>query len=150
MIRTKNKIIAFLLLTILIIGSTGCRKTLNYIGQESKKIITNTDVTLSIKENTLTNTEATLILKNNSNEKYLYGDVYAIEVKQDDKWYELTTETIFNFPSTFINAYESTEIELNWENVFGKLKKGTYRIIKNLTSNDNAQGFNIAVEFSIK
>lgn len=93
---------------------------------------TENDVSLSIKENTLTTSSATLILKNNSNIEIQYGNSYEIEIKHNKKWYKLDGEMYFTLPLFFLEPNKTVELEVNWEDGYKKLKKGTYRIIKEI------------------
>ncbi len=55
-------------------------------------------------------------------------------------------------PAFPLSSKESKEIELDWENGYGKLAKGTYRIIKGIDyeyEEGKYKSFNIAVEFTI-
>ena len=113
---------------------------------------TENDVSLSIKENTLTNTGATLILKNNSNTEIQYGNSYEIEIKHNKKWYKLDGEMYFTLPLFFLEPNKTAELEVNWEDGYKKLKKGTYRIIKEIKiekENNTFYSFYIAAEFTI-
>ena len=132
-----KKIITILICITVIFVITGCKKRENQlnIGKKSDIKITKGDVTLSIKEGTLTKTGATLILTNNSEKNFSYGEPYEIEVKKDDVW------------------HKSVEIELDWEEGYGVLPSGTYRIIKDIDyeqTNGNFQIFTIASEFTIE
>lgn len=56
-------------------------------------------------------------------------------------------------PAYEIKPGESNEIEINWENGYGKLAKGTYRIIKGIDyeyEEGKYETFNVAVEFNIE
>ncbi len=134
-----------LLLVLISICLTGCQKEKEKIS--TIKITENNDITLAIKDGTLTSTGATLILNNNSDKTYTYSNDYGIEFKQNDNWYELKGELIVEVPILTINAHESKEIKIGWENSYGKLKKGTYRLIKSVGFND--KNFYIAEEFEI-
>lgn len=55
-------------------------------------------------------------------------------------------------PAFPLSSKESKEIELNWENWYGKLAKGTYRIIKVINyeyEEGKYETFNVAIEFTI-
>ena len=55
-------------------------------------------------------------------------------------------------PAFQLSARENYEIEIKWDNGFGKLEKGTYRIIKEIDyeyEEGKYKSFNIAVEFTI-
>ncbi len=140
----------------MILGITGCGKTKNEfdIGKESTiEIANNNDVTLTIKEGTLTNTGATLILTNNSDKDFQYGNPYEIEIKKDGVWHKINVEVDFTSPSFGLKAKESKEIELKWENGYGKLSNGKYRLIKGIDyeyEEGKYEFFNVAVEFTIE
>ena len=80
----KKTILTILLCGFLIISLTGCGKTKNEfdIGDKSDIIISENDITMSIKEETLTDTSATIILTNNSDKDFQYGNPYEIEIKK--------------------------------------------------------------------
>ena len=113
---------------------------------------TENDVSLSIKENTLTTSSATLILKNNSNTEIQYGNSYEIEIKHNKKWYKLDGEMYFTLPLFFLEPNKTVELEVNWEDGYKKLKKGTYRIIKEIKiekENNTFDSFYVVAEFTI-
>lgn len=148
----KKIILTFLLCVVGVLGITGCRNNEWSIGDRSDIQIFQEDVTLSIKDGTLTNTGATLILTNKSNKDYEYGNPYELEIKKGENWYKIEVELNFNQPAFILKANESKEIEINWKNGYGKLPKGTYRIIKEIDyeyEEVKYQSFNIAVEFEI-
>ena len=107
---------------------------------------------MTIKEGTLTNKSATLVLTNNSDKNFQYGNTYEIEIKKDGEWHKINVELNFTMPAFQLSARENNEIEINWENGYGKLEKGTYRIIKGIDyeyEEGKYKPFNIAVEFTI-
>ncbi len=107
---------------------------------------------MTIKEGTLTNKSATLVLTNNSDKNFQYGNPYEIEIKKDGEWHKINVELNFDIPAFPLSSKESKEIEINWENGYGKLEKGTYRIIKGIDyeyEEGKYKSFNIAVEFTI-
>ena len=122
------------------------------IGNKSDIKISQNDVIMTIKEGTLTNKNATLVLTNNSNKNFQYGNPYEIEIKKDGEWHKINVELYFDMPAFQLSAKESKEIELDWENGYGKLAKGTYRIIKGIDyeyEEGKYETFNVAVEFTI-
>ncbi len=151
----KKILYAIILCGILIVECTGCGKAKNkfIVGEESSIVITNNDVTLSIKDGTLTNKGATLVLKNDSDQDYQYGNPFEIEIKENGKWHKINVELNFTLPAFIIQSGETKEFPLSWENGYGKLASGTYRIIKNVDyqkENGNFERFHVAVEFTIE
>lgn len=151
----KKKIFTILLCGVMVLGITGCRSLKNKfeVGNKSDVKISQGDVSMSIKDGTLKNTGATLILTNNSDKEFQYGNPYKMEIKQNGEWYKISVEINFTLPAFCLKSKESKEIELNWENGYGKLTSGTYRIIKEINyekEEGNFETFNVAVEFTIK
>lgn len=150
----KHIILIALMCIGVILGMTGCGKSKNEfdIGNKSDIKISQSDVTMTIKDGTLTNKSATLILTNNSDKNFQYGNPYEIEIKKDGEWHKINVELNFTLPTFHLLPKESKEIELNWENEYGKLSKGTYRIIKGINyeyEEGKYKSFNVAVEFTI-
>ena len=150
----KKTILTILLCGVMVLGMTGCGKQKNEfdIGNKSDIKISQNDVIMTIKEGTLTNKSATLILTNNSDKNFQYGNPYEIEIKKDGEWHKINAELDFDMPAFQLSAKESKEIELDWENGYGKLAKGTYRIIKEIDyeyEKQKYETFNVAVEFTI-
>lgn len=150
-----KKILTILLCGIMVLGMAGCGKAKNKfdIGNKSNIKISQNDVTMTIKEGTLTNRSATIVLTNNSEKNFQYGNPYEIEIKKDGEWHQINIELYFDMPAFQLSAKESKEIELDWENGYGKLANGTYRIIKEIDyeyEEEKYETFNVAVEFTIE
>ena len=150
----KKTILTILLCGVMVLGMTGCGKQKNEfdIGNKSDIKISQNDVIMTIKEGTLTNKSATLVLTNNSDKNFQYGNTYEIEIKKDGEWHKINVELDFDMPAFPLSSKESKEIELDWENGYGKLAKGTYRIIKGINyeyEEGKYETFNVAIEFTI-
>ena len=150
----KRVTLIALMCVCVVLGLTGCGKQKNEfdIGNKSDIKISQNDVIMTIKEGTLTNKSATLVLTNNSDKNFQYGNPYEIEIKKDGEWHKINVELNFTMPAFQLSARENKEIEINWENGYGKLAKGTYRIIKGIDyeyEEGKYKSFNIAVEFTI-
>ena len=150
----KKTILTILLCGVMLLGMTGCGKQKNEfdIGNKSDIKISQNDVIMTIKEGTLTNKSATLVLTNNSDKNFQYGNPYEIEIKKDGEWHKINVELNFDMPAFPLSSKESKEIEIDWENGYGKLAKGTYRIIKGINyeyEEGKYETFNVAIEFTI-
>ena len=151
----KKKLLIIFLCGVMALGVTGCGKQKNEfdIGNKSDIKVSQNDVIMTIKEGTLTNKSATLVLTNNSDKNFQYGNPYEIEIKKDGEWHKINVELDFDLPAFQLSSKESKEIELDWENGYGKLAKGTYRIIKGINyeyEEGKYETFNVAVEFNIE
>ena len=150
----KKTILTILLCGVMVLGMTGCGKQKNEfdIGNKPDIKISQNDVIMTIKEGTLTNKSATLVLTNNNDKNFQYGNPYEIEIKKDGEWHKINVELNFDMPAFQLLSKESKEIELDWENEYGKLAKGTYRIIKGIDyeyEEGKYETFNVAIEFTI-
>ena len=151
----KKKLLIIFLCGVMALGLTGCGKQKNEldIGNKSDIKVSQNDVIMTIKEGTLTNKSATLVLTNHSDKNFQYGNPYEIEIKKDGEWHNINAELDFDMPAFQLSAKESNEIELDWENGYGKFAKGTYRIIKEIDyeyEEGKYETSNVAVEFNIK
>lgn len=144
------------ILTILLCGClvflTGCD---NKIGKISDIEINNSDISVSIKDGTLTNTGATFIIENNSNQTLGYGESYHLEIKNDNSWHILKTinDAVFIMPLYLLQPNESIELHIDWENFYGSLEFGEYRLIKNgcfVINDEKSDNFYIGIEFTIE
>ena len=144
----KILLIILSLSTLFII--TGC--TNNRIGEKTPYDIKTNQVTINVKEDSLTSSQATFIIKNKTDKEFTYGEPYHLEIKHNDSWHILELEPnndlFFTMPAYSLKAGESVEKECEWEHGYGQLKKGTYRIVKDV-SNKKEQLY-VAAEFTVK
>lgn len=149
----KKTIFTILICGVMVLGMTGCGKSKNEfdVGSKSDIKVSQSDISLSVKDGTLKNTGVTLILKNDSNKLLRYDEVYKIEIKQNNEWHKINAELYFNEPLWGVEQNKSQELELKWESGYGKLAKGEYRIIKEVYfENESEQKFYISAEFTIE
>lgn len=149
----KRTILTIVLCGAMFLGITGCGNSKNEfdVGNKSDIQISQSDISLSVKDGTLKNTGVTLILKNDSNKLLRYDEVYKIEIKQNNEWHKINAELYFNEPLWEVEQNKSQELELKWEDSYGRLVKGEYRIIKEVYfENESEQKFYISAEFTIK
>lgn len=149
-----KKIIIIILCVSICLFSTGCQtnKKKFDIGEKSDIQIIENEIALSLKEGTLTKKGATLVLKNDSDVDVQYGNPYEIEIKKDGEWYKINVQLDFTLSAFSLKAKETKELEINWEEGYGKLIPGVYRIIKSINIEENGiyQSYHVAVEFEIK
>lgn len=152
MVKNKRLFIIF----ILIFSLTGCGKASSTIGEKSEYKISEKQITLIVKENTLTRSGLTLNIKNNTEKNYMYGLPYFLEKENDGIWYNLEpiSETAFILPLYSLLINETKELSFDWEYSYGKLSNGKYRIIKEIFNEDESihasEEIYIAAEFVIK
>ena len=151
----KKTILTIILCGFMTLGLTGCKTIKNQfdIGNKSDIKISQSDVVMSIKDGTLTSKGAVLILTNNSDLNYKYGEPYEMEIKENGEWYKINVKLNFNLPAYVLKANEAEEIEIKWENDYGKLAPGNYRILKEIIQEKDDGTFDtfyVSVEFTIK
>lgn len=151
----KKMVFVILLCGVLILTMTGCVKTKNKldIGNKSNIKALKNDVIMTIKDGTLTNKSVTLVLINNSDKKIQYGSSYEIEIKKNDEWHKINAELNFTLQLFILESKEKNEFKLNFEDGYGKLPPGTYRVIKKIDKEKEDgvfDSFYVAAEFTIK
>lgn len=143
-----KKILILIISVLTVLTLSGC--TNKNLGEKSTYNITNDKVTMTVKENTLTSTSATIILTNKTEEGYIYGEPYHLEIKDKDTWYilEPKEELYFIMPAYSLKANEKVEKEYNWEHGYGELDKGTYRLVTDFST--DKEEIYVAAEFTIE
>lgn len=138
-----RKIIFIILVMVLIVGVILLNKD-NTIKNNTVKVSEFDGVSIEIKEGTLSKTGATIIITDLSGNQNYYGEWYQIDIKVNNKWKKLiSNDTWYNLMALTVGEDNIIEFEINWENTYGKLEKGKYRLIKEI-NNDY-----IGVEFEI-
>ena len=117
---------------------------------ENKIEISNLEgISMDIKDGTLTNTGVTVIITDVTGNKNTYGEYYHIEKLINSNEWKIIDVIYegnygFNLIGYHVNAFNKLEFHIDWSNLYGKLSKGTYRLVKEV----NNKYF--AVEFEIK
>lgn len=149
----KNVIIAIaiFLIVLLILGLY-----LNYIYNikgdffEGNNKETLDKVSMAIKEGNLTG--ATVVIKNESNKELTSGEWFRIDKLDDNgQWREVKSvndEYGFIEIGWIINKNGEFEDKIDWSQLYGELKKGNYRIVKEVY--DNGNKIELYAEFIIK
>ena len=110
-------------------------------------------VSMTIKEGTLTKTGATIIIKDISNKNNTFGEEYRIDKYENNEWKELDAVVKGNYGWNSIGYHvdknNKLELTINWEWLYGKLEKGKYRLVKNISELKNEKQ-TFSVEFEIK
>lgn len=151
----KKRVFVILLCGVMVLAMTGCKNVKNKldIGNKSDIKVSQNDVIMTIKDGTLTNKSVTLILTNNSDRKIQYGSPYEIEIKKNDEWYKINAKLNFTLPLFILESKKKNEFKLNFEEGYGKLSSGTYRVIKKIDKEKEDglfDSFYVSTEFTIK
>lgn len=107
-------------------------------------------VNLKIKEDTLTNTGATVIITDTNELPYSYGEAYKIQKLENNEWKDIKARDGYAFNDLAYNTDENGKLEMkiNWNNLYGSLKSGEYKLSKEVGDYNNPEI--ISVEFEIK
>ena len=129
----KKTILTILLCGVMVLGITGCGS--NKKVEEKFSPTELNGISMAIKEGTLTEKGVTVIIKDtNGKGTYVYGTEFRIDKKENNNWIK-PKETGNNCGFTEVAYYVDDdgflEFEQNWECMYGKLEKGTYRLVKN-------------------
>ena len=151
----KKIVLVILLCGIMVLTMTGCKNAKNRldIGNKSNIKVSQNDVIMTVKDVTLTNKSVTLILTNNSDRKIQYGSPYEIEIKKNGEWYKINAKLNFTLPLFILESKEKNEFKLSFEEGYGKLPSGTYRVIKKIDKEKEDglfDSFYVSTEFTIK
>lgn len=107
-------------------------------------------VSMSIKEGALTN--ATIVIKNTSNKELTSGEWFRIDrVEENGEWEKVKSineEYGFIAIAWVIKPRGEFEDKIDWSKLYGELKKGNYRIVKEVY--EKGEKIELYAEFSIK
>lgn len=145
----KKKIFVIILVCFIILIILAL---LNYSNKQLAELKTIEDITMTIKENSLTDSSAVIVITNNTETDYFTDKKFRIDRNIEGKWYEMSMkeDMVTTMESLNIISGDSLELDLYWERYYGNLGPGKYRIVKDVTTNDNHQNYNIEVEFSLE
>lgn len=100
-----------------------------------------------IKISNVTNTGATIIIKDENKNPYNYGSWYKLEKLDTGEWIKLDTirdDYLFNDVAYLVDENKEIKFVMDWEDIYGKLQPGTYRLVKDVNNR------HISVEFVVK
>ncbi len=147
-----KKVIIIIMIVLII---TGCKS-----GSKPENIIINkyqgdtaNNITLNIKEGTLTPTSAVVIIKDNSGVKNAYTNGFGLYKKQNSDWIQLdfiNDNIVITTENHFVDENNTLEFKINWENSFGVLSPGEYKLVKYATNLENNKISYFSTDFIIE
>lgn len=116
------------------------------------------DVYLEIEEGSLTNYGATIIITDYSRGKYIYGSPFRVDEYKNGTWSEVKNicdNCAFNAMAYGPDINGKLRFSHYWEHMYGKLKPGKYRLVKDILLNGSypvsyEDRIYVSVEFEIK
>ncbi len=144
-----DKIIIVLVVILLIIGMLV--KTKNNSKDNILDFKDPSNITMSIKDNSLTESQATVIITDNTGNDNTYSISFRLDKKVNNKWKKLKViNSDYGFNEIGYKVDENNKLELvqYWEHIYGKLDKGDYRLVKSILNSNKKVYF--STEFTIK
>lgn len=161
------KFLAFLLMLLMLLIISGCTRfshlqeqpTDLMVGQSVNRIPADTfmgppltqQATLRLEVETSTATSGRFKLNNHSDQRVIYDNYFAVDVFEGDEWRELLfkEDVFFQDIGLYASAHSQTTFLINWSEYFGTLPKGTYRLIKEVTIEEEGPQ-TLMIEFMIE
>lgn len=113
-------------------------------------------VTMTVKKGTATSTGLTVVIENNSSSQCIYGEYFELEKKLNEIWYKVpvTIDGDYGFYSIGydLSPGDCREWAVDWNWLYGSLKPGKYRIIKDVLDfrgTGDYDTYYLAAEFTI-
>lgn len=113
-------------------------------------------VSMFIKKGSLTRTSVDVIIKDLSNRDNIYGDDFYLQQKSNDEWITLSLKPQedgipigFNDIGYMPNQNGELFFSINWEDMYGELPRGYYRLVKGASTSGEGTEHFITVDFSI-
>lgn len=142
----------FAVISIILVACSSKKEETNKYNVVSDIILTEQEIIVMTIDKASA-TGATILLKNNGEEVIGIGSRYGVEKKIDGKWYYCNMITMEE-PNTIYNVWtdelynlqpgEEKVLQLDWENLYGILEEGEYRITKTI-----GEDIVVGVEFAI-
>lgn len=142
----KKTLLATAALSMLLLGGCGQK-----LGEEFTEEVNGLEnVTLTVDKDSISSTEITYVINNRSELDLSYGQDYSLQMEKDGKWYRLIPKRDVAVTLELLWAPAGSENShmVNWQESYGKLQKGHYRILKSVA--DNTQGYYLAGEFQVE
>lgn len=142
----KKISVVLLLLCVLMLWGCGTKLGEEFTGE----VNTLEGAGLTVDSDSVTPVGITYTISNQSKKDLSYGQDYSIQKEKDGKWYlvEPKSPVAVTMELLWIPAGNADTMQLGWENSYGKLSSGKYRILKMFS--DEEQGYGLAGEFIIE
>lgn len=113
-------------------------------------------VVMTAKEGTISSTGLTVAFENNSNKQCIYGEYFCLEKNLNGAWYQVPVaiDGSYGFDDIGYNldAGNDRETTVDWEWLYGSLKSGEYRLVKDVLdfrTTGEYDTYYLAAEFTV-
>ena len=144
-----KKIFSIILCIGLILFLTGCGETKSQIGELSTR--ESNIVSFYLEEGTLSNIAGTFIINHYMNRDIYYKNAWYMEKLVNNQWYQMKEiNEVTGTDGWLLMEHGKMTVRYDWERRYGKLDKGTYRIVKRVCLDTNdVQEYYISAVFNI-
>lgn len=144
----RYRIMAAIFLIGCFMALCGCQAKLGEAFTEEVNVLE--DVSLTVDVEQVTSVGITYTINNQSEKDLSYGRDYSLQKEKDGKWYQLEPKSAVavTLELLWIPAGNAATEELGWEDSYGKLPTGKYRIVKSVSDNEN--GYYLTGEFCVE
>lgn len=145
-----KKVFAVFLVILLFLSGCGGNKSLGV----SDTLITDTDI-LNMKITDFSNKDIAVQIENVGKCEAGYGEPYHLEFKKDGEWHILKPKEEWCFIEIFyiLEAESNCTWGTNFENFYGELPSGEYRLVKEFiiygSNDEEGEKVNLAAQFKI-
>lgn len=143
----RYKITAAILLAGCLMALCGCQAK---VGEEfTEEVDTLEGVSLTVDAGQVTSSGITYTIDNQSEKDLSYGRDYSLQKEKDGKWYRVEPKSAVavTMELLWIPAGDAQTEALEWEDAYGKLPAGKYRVVKSVS--DYESGYYLTGEFNV-
>lgn len=132
-----KKVLLLIISIFTLVTLTGCANP-NNMGKMTATAPNMDNITINLKS--LSDKKAVFTVINNSANSYYYRPDDALEKKENNEWKIVPPKESMSYAAVIetLDAYNSMEVTLDIEFVYGKLSSGTYRFVKEFTNENEA------------
>ena len=144
----RNKIAVMILTVMCFATLCGCGVKSGEEFTEEVNILEGAALTVDAER--ATSTGITYTISNQSEKDLSDGRDYSLQQEKDGRWYRIEpkSEVAVTMELLWIPAGNADTEEISWEDAYGKLPAGNYRILKSFS--DNERGYYLTGEFRIE
>ena len=94
---------------------------------------------MEVKEASVTESGLTCIINNDTEKDYSFGRDYMLQKKEENKWQDVLPkkEAAMTLELLWVPSGTSESLAINWEEAYGQLENGHYRVIKPVSNTES-------------
>ena len=141
------KFLAFLLMLLIISGCT----RFSHLQEQPTDLMVGQSVNRIPDDTFMGPPYGRFKLNNHSDQRVIYDNYFVVDILKGNEWRELLfkEDVVFQDIGIYASAHSQTTLVINWLEHFGTLPKGTYRLIKEVTIEEEGPQ-TLMIEFMIE